>query len=127
MGQASYKINEKWKVSANIRYNYDDKYGTETSRYIDFNAATINAAAPFLGANTPALDITSVLACPTGTPGSCNSGPLAPGVKTKGIVLPNGLHPAATGDIVRRLHRRRRGRIHTDAGHLHLRPLRSWL
>jgi iron complex outermembrane recepter protein len=89
-GQASYKINEKWKVSANIRYNYDDKYGTETSRYIDFNAATINAAAPFLGANTPALDITSVLACPTGTPTSCNSGPLAPGVKTKGVVLPNG-------------------------------------
>jgi iron complex outermembrane recepter protein len=101
-GQASYKFNDQWKISGNIRYNFDNKFGTETSRYIDFAPDTAVAATgglPFysvLGANTPSLDITSVLTCPTGTPATaanpnaCNTGPLAPGVKSKGVLLPNG-------------------------------------
>jgi iron complex outermembrane recepter protein len=95
-GQASYKFNDKFKISGNIRYNFDNKFGTETSRYLDMNAALINAASPFLGTNTPSLDITAVLTCPTGTPATaanplnCFTGPLAPGVKSKGVVLPSG-------------------------------------
>jgi iron complex outermembrane receptor protein len=95
-GQASYKFNDKFKISANIRENFDNKFGTETSRYIDFNPNTAVAATgglPFysvLGAGTPSIDLTAVLSCPTGVPTSCNSGPLAPGVKSKGVVLPNG-------------------------------------
>ncbi len=104
-GQASYKFNDKWKISGNIRYNNDNKFGTETSRYVGFNAGILEtpiAAAGGLplyllaGANTPSIDLTALLTCPTGTPATaanpnaCNTGPLAPGVKSKGVFLPNG-------------------------------------
>ena len=95
-GQASYKFNDQWKISGNIRYNNDNKFGTETSRYIAFSSGIIDGFAPVLGAGTPSLDVTASLVCPTGTPNTvanptnCTTGPLAPGVKSKGVFLPNG-------------------------------------
>ena len=104
-GQASYKFNDQWKVSGNLRYSADDKFGTENSRYIDFNSTLLEtpiAAAGGLplysvaGANTPSVDVTAALTCPTGTPATaanpaaCFTGPLALGVKSAGVTLPNG-------------------------------------
>ncbi|HXQ15261.1 MAG TPA: TonB-dependent receptor, partial [Caulobacteraceae bacterium] len=82
--------NDQWKISGNLRYNWDDKYGTETTREVFFGAPIINGFAPFLGAGTPSLDITASQICATGNPASCNSGPLALGVRSKSILLPNG-------------------------------------
>ncbi|HZZ88081.1 MAG TPA: TonB-dependent receptor, partial [Caulobacteraceae bacterium] len=89
-GQASYKFNDKFKVTGNLRYSSDDKWGWETARYIDFNADIIKGFSPFFGAATPSLDITSVLTCMTGNPNNCGSGPLAFGVKSKGFITPDG-------------------------------------
>jgi len=104
-GQASYKFNDKFKISGNLRYNFDDKFGSETSRYVGFNNTILEtpiAAAGGLplysiaGANTPSIDLTYDLTCATGTgqtnitTPSCLTGPLAPGVKSKGVFLPNG-------------------------------------
>ena len=95
-GQASYKFNDQWKISGDLRYSYDDKWGTETSRYVDFGSAIIDGFSPFFGAATPSEDVTFAATCLTGigvnnaaTP-SCLSGPLAPGVKSAGVFLPNG-------------------------------------
>jgi iron complex outermembrane receptor protein len=95
-GQASYKFNDQWKIAGNLRYSNDDKFGTESSRYIDFNNAIIDGFSPLFGAATPSLDVTSSLTCPTGTPNTianptlCTTGPLALGVKSAGVTLPNG-------------------------------------
>jgi iron complex outermembrane receptor protein len=104
-GEASYKFNDQWKITGDLRYNYDDKWGVENARYLDFNASDLEtplAAAgglPFyevLGNQTPSLDITYIETCFTGNgvnnlvSPSCRSGPLAPGVKHIGTILPNG-------------------------------------
>src|SRR5579863_6559377 len=96
-GQASYKFNDQFKVTGDLRYSWDKKWGTENSRYIFMGSSLIDAASPFLGVNTPSLDITFLQTCLTGTgvsnaatPGSCLFGPLAPGVKAEGTIGPNG-------------------------------------
>ena len=101
----SYKFNDQWKVEGNVRYSADDKFGSETSRYVDFSSSILEtpiAAAgglplySVLGANTPSVDVTAALTCPTGTPATaahplnCFTGPLALGVKSAGVTLPNG-------------------------------------
>ena len=113
-GEASYKFNDQWKITGDLRYNYDDKWGVENSRYLDFNAGDLEtptgtylpgvlpaglAALPayeLLGSSTPSLDITFIETCFTGiginnlVSPSCRSGPLAPGVKSIGSILSNG-------------------------------------
>lgn len=103
--QGSYKFNDQWKISGNLRYNNDNKFGTETSRYVGFNNTTLETPLAVagglpiyavLGANSPSIDLTYDLTCLTGTgvtnvtTASCTNGPLAPGVKSKGVFLPNG-------------------------------------
>ncbi len=95
-GQASYKINDQFKVTGDVRYSWDDKWGVENTRAIAYSSAVIDGLSPFFGEGTPSLDFTSSLICPTGTanttknPTACTTGPLAPGVKSAGVVLSNG-------------------------------------
>jgi iron complex outermembrane receptor protein len=89
-GQGSYKLSDQWKVSGDLRYSWDRKWGVENTRYILFSSAIIDPLSAFLGVNTPSLDVTSSIVCLTGNPADCNNGALAPGVKSKGVVLPNG-------------------------------------
>jgi iron complex outermembrane receptor protein len=88
-GQMSYKFNDQWKFTGNIRYSDDTKTGFEKARIVEFAPQGL---VEFLGPNTPAFDLTSVATCPTGngvagTP-ACNGGPLAPGVKSIGVLDP---------------------------------------
>ncbi len=95
-GQLSYKINDQWRVSGNLRYSWDDKWGVENTRTIVYSSALLDGLSPFLGANTPSLDFTPTFVCLTGTadttahPNNCTTGPLAKGVKSIGVILPNG-------------------------------------
>jgi iron complex outermembrane receptor protein len=104
-GQVSYKLNDQFKVTGDLRYSWDDKWGVENTRYIDFNTTDLMtpvAAAGGLpaylvaGQNTPSVDITFLQTCLTGigvnnlVSPSCTSGPLASGVKSQGVILPNG-------------------------------------
>jgi iron complex outermembrane recepter protein len=95
-GQLSYKINDQWNISGNVRYSWDDKWGVENTRTIVYSSAVIDGLSPFFGNNTPSLDFTPSFVCLTGTantaahPTNCTTGPLAPGVKSAGVILPNG-------------------------------------
>jgi iron complex outermembrane receptor protein len=104
-GQASWKFNDQFKVTGDLRYNFDHKWGVENTRYLDFNSGDLEtpvAAAgglplyELLGANTPSIDITAFQTCLTGTgvnnvvTPSCLSGPLAYGVASEGKILANG-------------------------------------
>jgi iron complex outermembrane receptor protein len=99
-GQVSYKLNDQLKITGDVRYSYDDKYGSEASRYIDFNA--LLADSPFLGSATPALDITPLETCLSGNNGNnganCNTAAhgLGRGVTSIGVIGPNGY---ATRDL----------------------------
>jgi iron complex outermembrane recepter protein len=86
--QVSYKFNDQFKLTASFRYTDDQKFGVEASRYTYFESALIDGYSNLLGAATPALDITPTAFCPSGVPAHCNSGPLAPGVKTLGVINP---------------------------------------
>jgi iron complex outermembrane receptor protein len=110
-GQISYKINDQFKITGDLRYTFDRKWGTETTRYISFPAA-LGTAIPIpgvgsfplysvLGANSPSVDVTAAVICSTGTATvglpannlqnpACTTGPLASGVLNKGVILPNG-------------------------------------
>ena len=90
--QLSYKLNDAFKITGNIRYTNDHKYGNEEARYVFFGSSLIDGLSPFFGSATPSLDITTGpggLTCPTGVRASCASGPLAKGVTSIGIVNPN--------------------------------------
>jgi len=99
--QASYKFNDNWKITGNLRYTYDDKWGTESARYIFFGSSLLSTQIPvgggvvlplasLLGVNTPSLDITASQTCLSGTPGACNGNVLGKGVTAKGVIEPNG-------------------------------------
>jgi iron complex outermembrane receptor protein len=85
-GQVSYKLNDQFKITGNLRYTDDQKNGWEEDRDIAFNNSLIQGYGPYYGAATPALDATLGVACPTGTgvagTASCLVGPLAKGVKS---------------------------------------------
>ena len=84
-GQASYKFNDQFKVTGNLRYTYDHKWGTESLREVAFNAAIVDGFSPYFGAATPSVDATPGQVCLTGnnsTSTSCASGSLAKGVKS---------------------------------------------
>jgi iron complex outermembrane receptor protein len=95
--QGSYKFNDQFKFSGNLRYSWDKKWGVENSRYLYFGSGIIDALQGVDGPSTPALDITPSQTCLTGNPtptpafpDPCNHGPLAKGVKSIGVILPNG-------------------------------------
>jgi len=95
-GQVSYKLNDQLKITGDVRYSSDDKYGGEAARYIDFNA--LLADSPFLGTGTPSLDITPLETCLSGNPNDCNSAAhgLGKGVTSMGVIGANGY---ATRDL----------------------------
>jgi iron complex outermembrane recepter protein len=94
-GELSYKFNDQFKITGNVRYTDDEKFGTEEDRDIFFGSSIIDGFAPLLGAATPAEDVTLAETCPTGigvagVSASCFSGPLAKGVTSIGKVGPGG-------------------------------------
>jgi len=95
-GQLSYKFNDQLKITGDLRYTADNKYGGESSRYIDFNALLADSVV--LGNETPALDITPLETCLSGNPNDCNSAKngLGRGVTTMGVIGSNGY---ATRDL----------------------------
>ena len=88
--QASYALNDQFKITGNIRYSNDHKWGLETARYLYFGSNVIDGFGGLLGANTPALDITPSQTCLTGnnsTATSCNtSTTLGKGVTSAGVI-----------------------------------------
>jgi iron complex outermembrane receptor protein len=93
-GQVSYKLNDQFKVTGDVRYSYDNKSGWEQSRDVLFGYSStlspIDLYGPILGEDTPAIDVTPSLTCATGNRANCSSGPLAPGVTSIGVYGPNG-------------------------------------
>ena len=85
--QVSYKINDQFKITGDLRWTSDDKSGTENTRYLSLQALLLNptalapgACAPgvganaacqplylLAGANTPVADVTQFVICSTGT------------------------------------------------------------
>jgi iron complex outermembrane receptor protein len=98
--QASYKINDDFKITGNVRYSTDEKRGTEWDRDIAFNNQIIEGYSPLLGANTPSIDVTTSQICPTGNPASCTSGALAKGVSSIATLVTSGRY---AGDYQRSL------------------------
>jgi len=90
--QASYKLNDQFKFTGDLRYTYDDKYGSETSRWVDMNNALIDGYSTYFGSDTPALDITALETCPSGVPNHCytTADGLGRGVASIGVIQPNG-------------------------------------
>jgi iron complex outermembrane recepter protein len=95
-GQVSYKLNDQLKITGDLRFSSDQKYGSEAARYVDFNALLADSAV--LGSGTPSLDITPIETCLSGNPNDCNSAKngLGKGVTTMGVIGPNGY---ATRDL----------------------------
>jgi iron complex outermembrane receptor protein len=99
--QVSYKVTDTVKVTGNIRYSADQKWGEEEDRDVAFNSTFIDLFQGTAGAFTPSVDETAAATCPTGTglplSASCFGGPLAKGVKSIGVTN------TATGIISRQL------------------------
>ena len=97
-GQVSYKLDDQFKITGDIRYSYDDKYGSEASRYIDFNNTVIDGYSTYYGSATPSLDITPVETCLSGNQNHCNTSAfgLGRGVTSMGVIGPDGY---ATRDL----------------------------
>jgi iron complex outermembrane receptor protein len=99
--QVSYKVTDTIKITGNIRYSADQKWGTEDARYVDFSSTFIDPLQGIFGSQTPSFDINPLETCATGTglagSLSCFGGPLAKGVKSIGVTN------AATGIISRDL------------------------
>jgi len=91
-GQVSYKLNDQFKITGSIRYNYDDKYGSEAGRYVDFGNLIIDGYSPYYGAFTPSEDVTGSQTCLSGNPKDCNSAAhgLGRGVTSMGVIGANG-------------------------------------
>jgi iron complex outermembrane receptor protein len=94
-GQVSYKFSDQFKITGNLRYTYDHKYGTEAARYVAFSSGVIDGLSPYFGAATPSLDATASLTCASGnnTAGaaSCATGALAKGVSSLGVTGADGI------------------------------------
>ncbi len=93
-GQFSYKFNDQWKVTGNLRYSADQKWGNEEDRDVAFVgsslAALYNVLIPLYGAATPSYDLTGAAVCPSGVQAHCFTGPLGKGVKSIGVFHANG-------------------------------------
>ena len=64
--QVSYKVTDTVKITGNVRYSADQKWGTEDARYVDFSSAFIDPLQGIFGAQTPSFDINPLETCPTG-------------------------------------------------------------
>ena len=108
MVEASYKFNDQWKITGDIRYTFDDKYGTESARYVAYGSSILSAAIPvgvgpdgkpitvplaeLLGSSTPSIDVTGLQTCLSGNPIDCNGTAhgLGRGVTSMGFITPSG-------------------------------------
>jgi iron complex outermembrane recepter protein len=90
--QVSYKFTDTLKITGNIRYSYDEKWGNEEDRTIAFGGSVLGAGTslatdlyniliPLYGAATPSFDL---------TPLAQSIGTKAPGVKAPAIIRANG-------------------------------------
>ncbi|HEY3889574.1 MAG TPA: TonB-dependent receptor [Caulobacteraceae bacterium] len=90
--QVSYKFTDSLKLTGNLRYSYDEKWGNEEDRTIAFGGSVLGAGnslatdlynilIPLYGAATPSFDL---------TPLAASIGTKAPGVKAPAIVRANG-------------------------------------
>jgi iron complex outermembrane receptor protein len=99
--QVSYKITDTIKLTGNVRYTADQKWGTEHDRDVAFNSTFIDLYSGAYGAFTPSIDETFFATCPTGIgiagTAQCNGGPLGKGVKSIGVTSPT------TGIVARQL------------------------
>ncbi len=105
--QGDWKITDTLKLTGGIRYSNDWEGGNESTRQVTWGLpaffglpANSLGLLQVLGNNLPAVDVTSFLICPTGTPNApntpahpnaannCTAGPLAPGVKSIATVNP---------------------------------------
>jgi len=60
-GQVGWKITDTLKFTVGLRYTYDQKVGTEETRFIAFQDLSAATSAENLGKNLPAADITQTL------------------------------------------------------------------
>jgi iron complex outermembrane receptor protein len=98
-GQLSYKLNDQFKITGSLRYNYDDKYGSESARYIYMGNQVVDGYGEYYGTATPSLDLTLAQTCLSGNPNNCNSAAngLGRGVQTMGTVNAQGYATGGAG------------------------------
>jgi iron complex outermembrane receptor protein len=58
-GQVDWKVSPKIKLTAGLRYTYDEKHGQEQARYVLFQNVSPTISAQNLGSMLPAIDITA--------------------------------------------------------------------
>jgi iron complex outermembrane receptor protein len=111
-GQVDWKATDTIKLTAGLRYTYDQKQGIEDYRIINFSNALANPlgfgtaaelSAENLGAGLPAVDITPIAIGGSGTPGSPNYVPGPLNTSYKGVtclphLIPNGQYERCLGD-----------------------------
>jgi len=71
-GQVDWKLNDQLKLTAGVRYTYDEKHGQEEARYIAFQDISAAVSAENLGSLLPAIDITPVQVSQTPSKGTCS-------------------------------------------------------
>ncbi|HEX4198996.1 MAG TPA: TonB-dependent receptor [Caulobacteraceae bacterium] len=93
--QVSYKLTDTLKLTGNLRVSNDRKWGSEEDRDVAFGGSSLaslyNILIPLYGGATPSYDVTGLAVCLSGISAHCTSGPLAPGVKSIGVIRANGV------------------------------------
>jgi len=79
-GQVDWKFTDQLKLTAGLRYTYDQKHGQEEARYIAFQDLSAALSAENLGQNLPAVDITPTQVSSAPGKGICS----APTLQTTG-------------------------------------------
>src|SRR5579859_2611695 len=79
-GQIDWKFTDQLKLTAGLRYTYDEKHGQEEARYIVFQDLSAAVSAENLGSLLPAVDITPVQVSNAISKGVCS----APTLQTTG-------------------------------------------
>jgi iron complex outermembrane receptor protein len=79
-GQVDWKIAPTIKLTAGLRYTYDQKHGQEEARYIAFQDLSAATSAENLGSFLPAVDITPIQISMARDKGTCS----APALQTTG-------------------------------------------
>jgi iron complex outermembrane receptor protein len=71
-GQVDWKVTPTVKLTAGLRYTYDEKHGQEEARYIAFQDLSAAVSAENLGSFLPAVDITPVQVSHAADKGTCS-------------------------------------------------------
>jgi iron complex outermembrane receptor protein len=79
-GQVDWKVTPTVKLTAGLRYTYDEKHGQEEARYIAFQDLSADTSAENLGSFLPAVDITPIQISMAPDKGTCS----APALQTTG-------------------------------------------